>query len=112
MSSNVLAAKDINASFGATTDNNTTANATEKDVKSMEYHRQVLQSKMEEDEGKQYVSPSDTIMSPCTAKLSAFRNKQVGKVKPKSLFAQASTKKLEGDNLFGSTKSANSTDSN
>lgn len=83
-------------------------------------------------------------MSPCTAKLSAFRHKQVGKyvepptslahpqirstfgpkkqtnkerrltcqptrVKPKSLFAQASAKKLEsgsgsstGDALFGS----------
>lgn len=64
-------------------------------------------------------------MSPCTAKLNAFRNKQVGKyvttqyrkrlldsqarftdmllprVKPKSLFAQASAKKLEGEALFG-----------
>jgi hypothetical protein len=30
--------------------------------------------------GKQtYISPSDTIMSPCTAKLSAYRSKQVGK---------------------------------
>ena len=28
---------------------------------------------------KQYISPSDNIMSPCTAKLNAFRNKQVGK---------------------------------
>lgn len=59
-------------------------------------------------------------MSPCTAKLSAFRSKQVGKyvitcsyhgpnphhreltvisyrVKPKSLFAQASAKKLGAD---------------
>lgn len=26
-----------------------------------------------------YVSPSDEIMSPCTAKLNALRNKQVGK---------------------------------
>jgi hypothetical protein len=72
-------------------------------------------------------------MSPCTAKLSAFRSKQVGKyvynpenphpqhktntnksrtfrVKPKSLFAQASAKKLEaggsnngGGALFGSS---------
>lgn len=88
---------------------------------------------------KQYISPSDNIMSPCTAKLNAFRNKQVGKyvlpafinlrlyhisqfsiilsrawmnldanrtivknrVKPKSLFAQASAKKLEGEALFG-----------
>lgn len=29
--------------------------------------------------GTNYVSPSDEIMSPCTAKLNAFRNKQVGK---------------------------------
>lgn len=28
---------------------------------------------------KTYISPSDNIMSPCTAKLSALRNKQVGK---------------------------------
>jgi hypothetical protein len=28
---------------------------------------------------KQYISPSDNIMSPCTAKLNAFRNKQVSK---------------------------------
>lgn len=43
--SNVLAAKDINASLHATTDS-----APVKDVKSMEYHRQVLQSKMEQGE--------------------------------------------------------------
>lgn len=65
-------------------------------------------------------------MSPCTAKLNALRNKQVGKyvsslegstghrkclltvvrqhrVKPKSLFAQASSKRLRGsEGLFGS----------
>ncbi|KAL7937173.1 hypothetical protein V8C35DRAFT_294956 [Trichoderma chlorosporum] len=72
-----------------------------KDVKSMEYHRQVLQSKIAQEPAKQYISPSDTIMSPCTAKLSALRSKQVTKAKPKSLFAQTSTKKLQGENLFG-----------
>ena len=45
---------------------------------------------------KQYVSPSDNIMSPCTAKLKALRTKQVSKAKPKSLFAQASARKMEG----------------
>jgi hypothetical protein len=30
-------------------------------------------------QNKQYISPSDNIMSPCTAKLNALRNKQVGK---------------------------------
>jgi hypothetical protein len=96
MSSNVLADKDINApaTNGAPAEG-------AKDVKSMEYHRQVLQSKLNEDQyvllvfdtppfslaptnkstrGKQtYISPSDNIMSPCTAKLSAYRSKQVGK---------------------------------
>jgi hypothetical protein len=50
MSSNVLADKDINAS--AT--NGATAVSSVKDVKSMEYHRQVLQSKLEDG---QYVLP-------------------------------------------------------
>ncbi|KAK4159028.1 hypothetical protein QBC43DRAFT_138083 [Cladorrhinum sp. PSN259] len=90
MSSNVLAAKDVNMSM--TSDTNI-----KPDTMSMEYHRQVLQSKMEQEAEKTYISPSDNIMSPCTAKLSAFRSKQVGKVKPKSLFAQASVKKLEGE---------------
>jgi hypothetical protein len=75
MSGNVLAAKDVNTSLSsAAPESNGKA-----DVKSMEYHRQVLQSKMEHGETKQYISPSDNIMSPCTAKLSALRNKQVGK---------------------------------
>ncbi|KAK3358991.1 hypothetical protein B0T25DRAFT_531655 [Lasiosphaeria hispida] len=99
MSSNVLAAKDVNTTMMSAQGG--ASESAKADVKSMEYHRQVLQSKIEDGETKQYISPSDTIMSPCTAKLSAFRNKQVGKVKPKSLFAQASAKKLEGDSLFG-----------
>ncbi|KAL6875431.1 hypothetical protein HDV57DRAFT_172705 [Trichoderma longibrachiatum] len=72
-----------------------------KGVKSMEYHRQVFQSRIAQEPTKQYISPSDTIMSPCTAKLSALRNKQVTKAKPRSLFAQTSTKKLAGENPFG-----------
>ncbi|KAG7151484.1 hypothetical protein HYQ46_012729 [Verticillium longisporum] len=56
---------------------------------------------MEQEKSQQYISPSDNIMSPCSAKLNALRNKQIGKVKPKSLFAQASSKKLDGDALFG-----------
>ncbi|KAK1760774.1 protein BNS1 [Echria macrotheca] len=99
-----LAAKDVNAPMSSTIADAAGGGPTKPDVKSMEYHRQVLQSKMEGEETKTYVSPSDTIMSPCTAKLSAFRNKQIGKVKPKSLFAQASAKKLAegGDGgMFG-----------
>ncbi|EFX02728.1 spo12-like protein [Grosmannia clavigera kw1407] len=99
----VLGDKDVNAALAD-------GSASAKDIKSMEYHRQVLQSKMDAEgrvillllaaaktdnhSPKQYVSPSDNIMSPCTAKLKALRNKQVGKVKPKSLFAQASARKI------------------
>jgi len=102
---NVLTSKDVNMSLAPATAANEENG--KPDVKSMEYHRQILQSKMESGETKTYISPSDNIMSPCTAKLSALRNKQVGKVKPKSLFAQASAKKLGGNDssdggLFGS----------
>ncbi|ROV91432.1 hypothetical protein VSDG_07147 [Cytospora chrysosperma] len=128
---NVLGAKDTNVPMANTAATTTGKDASVKgDVKTMEYHRQVLQSKMEsqkydeaaaaaapppnhkavskltqqDSSGNNYVSPSDEIMSPCTAKLNAFRNKQVGKVKPRSLFAQASTKRLRGSEggLFGS----------
>ncbi|KAK6071692.1 hypothetical protein SCUP234_09613 [Seiridium cupressi] len=121
MAGNVLAEKDINThgvQMGSASADN------KGDVKSMEYHRQVLQSKMEKEkyadtvsrwyreeqtanvfaprrDQQTYVSPSDGIMSPCTAKLNALRNKQVGKTKPKSLFAQASAKKFEGENVLG-----------
>ncbi|CAK7202556.1 hypothetical protein SEUCBS139899_005280 [Sporothrix eucalyptigena] len=86
----VLGDKDVNTAITA----GTTLSKDGKDIKSMEYHRQVLQSKMEAEGPKQYVSPSDNIMSPCTAKLKALRTKQVGKAKPKSLFAQASARKM------------------
>jgi hypothetical protein len=92
MSSTILADRDVNATAPQQP-------AIQKaDVKSLEYHRQVLQSKLDEEQyvlshhasdavgssrltptsGKQqYVSPSDNIMSPCTAKLSAYRSKHV-----------------------------------
>lgn len=163
--STALAAKDANVSVNNAV-NQTLSGG--KEGASLEYHRQVLKSKMEADKyafnpfplflstipdgpatmdanvvpfcydssGNNYVSPSDEIMSPCTAKLNALRNKQVGKyvtlllppaqyslfvdlslrvvkfriadfifshrVKPKSLFAQASSKRLQGNGLFGS----------
>ncbi|KAG8424577.1 hypothetical protein J3458_001354 [Metarhizium acridum] len=97
----VLGDKDVNAAMDQ-------QNAA-KDVKSMEYHRQVFQSKMAAEtyvllsspasargrlgpraaaasrladaafRTKQYVSPSDNIMSPCTAKINALRNKHASK---------------------------------
>lgn len=94
--SNVLAVKDANAAMA---DPQATAN--QKDLKSMEYHRQVFQSKMAQEETygrprrndvssrdpltccenrtSKYISPSDTIMSPCTAKINALRNKHASK---------------------------------
>ncbi|KAK7751256.1 hypothetical protein SLS62_006801 [Diatrype stigma] len=81
---------------------------TKPEPKSMEYHRQVLQSKMEEKDGPQYISPSDNIMSPCTAKLNTLRGKHASKAKPKSLFAQASAKKFDGENVFGARKPGHS----
>ncbi|KAJ2966736.1 hypothetical protein NQ176_g10007 [Zarea fungicola] len=193
MSSHILGEKDVNAAMEQQQLQTQT-----KDVKSMDYHRQVFQNKMAEEpyvyqttaaaaaascptrwtttttassaantnssdassssssllifdspsssptpsitllprwpanrimvaRSQQYVSPSDNIMSPCTAKINALRNKHVSKyvysiyihphhqvyptltsplshrAKPKSLFAQASAKKLGGaENLFGS----------
>jgi hypothetical protein len=47
MSSNVLADRDINASV-ASVDANAKPADGKADVKSMEYHRQVLQSKLDE----------------------------------------------------------------
>ncbi|KAI3323187.1 hypothetical protein HD806DRAFT_103446 [Xylariaceae sp. AK1471] len=160
---NVLSEKDANNSLK----NQVGAGAykpdvkTKADVKSMEYHRQVLKSRMEEEKyghtttksttatvgassgsgpgsttgaaaaaaipaqnkkminktlagpaadpvasgassaNQQYISPSDNIMSPCTAKLTALKGRQAGKAKPKSLFAQASTKKFDGENVLG-----------
>ncbi|KAL8794862.1 MAG: hypothetical protein Q9195_002574 [Heterodermia aff. obscurata] len=80
--------------------------AGEEKVKSMEYHRQVLKGKLEDESmdknrvANKYISPSDNIMSPCTQKLSALRGKQFGKfgfndrAKPKSLFAQTAGKNV------------------
>lgn len=98
--SKVLGDKDVNAPVAG-------EQPLDKDVKSMEYHRQMLQSKMNEcvlalyslaactqhtaalclhsaaqhpansPRSQQYVSPSDNIMSPCSAKINALRNKHV-----------------------------------
>lgn len=100
---NVLAAKDSNVPMTTTTTSASMAQDDQKQ-KDLEYHRQVLKSKMEAQQyvvvlhrsskdlgtdagelpcanrsGNNYISPSDEIMSPCTAKLNALRNKQVGK---------------------------------
>ncbi|CAJ2507282.1 Uu.00g084680.m01.CDS01 [Anthostomella pinea] len=143
-STSILSDKDVNRSAVTY---NAADNAMKPDVKSMDYHRQVLQSKMDEEKygaaapaipviptattwyttaaipaiashcsqhpvhtladlddrrKQQYISPSDNIMSPCSAKLNALKGRQAGKAKPKSLFAQASAKKfVDGENVLG-----------
>ncbi|GAW12567.1 hypothetical protein ANO14919_019370 [Xylariales sp. No.14919] len=111
-SPNVLSEKDANNSLknlaGTGADQPSKA-----DIKSMEYHRQVLKSKMEEENStQQYISPSDNIMSPCTAKLNALKGRHAGKAKPKSLFAQASAKKFVGENVLGARSAEQASSAN
>ncbi|KAJ5573652.1 Spo12 [Penicillium hispanicum] len=68
------------------------------DISSMEYHRQVLQGKLESGDKQPtaYVSPSDDIMSPCTKKLSDLKGKRFKNAgKPQSLFAKLGKKSYE-----------------
>ncbi|OAL02777.1 hypothetical protein IQ06DRAFT_292090 [Phaeosphaeriaceae sp. SRC1lsM3a] len=90
MSANVLSVRDTNAQLKPTA-------SPEKDKpKSMEYHRQVLQSRMKSEQPQQYVSPSDEIMSPATQKLQAFKTKHaMKKSKPQTLFKKTSSKNFE-----------------
>lgn len=105
----VLAEKDTNMTTAASGNVGVEGNA--KDMNSMEYHRQVLASKMAAGQGREvdnYISPSDGIMSPASAKLTAYKSKQFGKGKPQSLFAKASSKNMaaKGGALFGDLKTA------
>ncbi|KAI2473822.1 hypothetical protein F4781DRAFT_379015 [Annulohypoxylon bovei var. microspora] len=158
-----LSEKDVNAPV-QTQDATTTNNGKPTGVKTLEYHRQMLQSKMAEEKyganantsststctstntnttnstgitsndvapavqnpsshflanvnvlcgrQQQYISPSDSIMSPATAKLNAFKGRVAGRAKPKSLFAQTSAKKFDGSDVFGSKTAKDSKDSN
>ncbi|KAJ5197313.1 hypothetical protein N7449_007792 [Penicillium cf. viridicatum] len=67
------------------------------DISSMEYHRQVLQGKVtNEEQPTSYVSPSDELMSPCTKKLSDIKGKRFKNAgKPQSLFAKLGKKSYE-----------------
>ncbi|MCJ1429310.1 hypothetical protein MMC29_007223 [Sticta canariensis] len=62
---------------------------------SLEQHRQALRARLDAEKTKPpaYISPSDNIMSPCTAKLSAYKSKHFLKAKPQSLFAKLDTSK-------------------
>ncbi|KAI4116661.1 MAG: hypothetical protein LQ345_002959 [Seirophora villosa] len=90
--------KPAPATMTTTTTAAATSHASENDgqkPKSMEYHRQILQSRLEEDKNKHtYVSPSDMIMSPATQKLEALKGKRFGKAKGQSLFANTMSKNV------------------
>ncbi|KAF2654226.1 hypothetical protein K491DRAFT_693992 [Lophiostoma macrostomum CBS 122681] len=90
MSSTVLSDRDTNAQVKQS------MSPVKEKPKSLEYHRQVLHSRLNSEQPQQYVSPSDEIMSPATQKLKDFRNKHVmKKSKPQTLFKSTSAKKFE-----------------
>ncbi|KAH7378399.1 hypothetical protein DE146DRAFT_672997 [Phaeosphaeria sp. MPI-PUGE-AT-0046c] len=90
MSANVLGIRDTNVQLKPA------ASPEKGKPKSMEYHRQVLQSRMDTEQPQQYVSPSDEIMSPATQKLQAFKTKHaMKKSKPQTLFKKTSSKNFE-----------------
>ncbi|KAI0885177.1 uncharacterized protein GGS22DRAFT_162972 [Annulohypoxylon maeteangense] len=141
----VLSEKDVNVPVQAQDAATANNNGKPSGAKALEYHRQMLQSKMADEKyehyakstnctnaagttgndvasppvqnprsrllanmnaalnrHQQYISPSDSIMSPATAKLNALKGRVASRIKPKSLFAQTSAKKLDGSDVFGS----------
>ncbi|KAH8724742.1 hypothetical protein GQ44DRAFT_827144 [Phaeosphaeriaceae sp. PMI808] len=90
MSSNVLSVRDTNARIKPT------SSSEKGKSKGLEYHRQILQSRMKDEKTQQYVSPSDEIMSPATQKLQAFKTKHAMKnSRPQTLFKKTSSKNFE-----------------
>ncbi|CAA9957866.1 hypothetical protein CFE70_001429 [Pyrenophora teres f. teres 0-1] len=91
MSPNVLSARSTNAQVKPVASPD---KATDKDTKSLAFHRQVLESRMQDGEHEQkFVSPSDDIMSPATQKLQAFKTKHaMKKAKPQLLFKKTNAK--------------------
>ncbi|CAI6333263.1 unnamed protein product [Periconia digitata] len=89
-SPNVLGNRDTNAQLKQ-------ASSEEEKPKSMQYHRDMLQSRLDKQKSQEkFVSPSDAIMSPATQKLSAHRGRNILKnSKPKTLFMQTSSKNHE-----------------
>ncbi|KAF1940921.1 hypothetical protein EJ02DRAFT_213335 [Clathrospora elynae] len=92
MASNILSARDTNMQVKP-------ISSPEKEAeksKSLDYHRQVLQSRMNSEQEQKFVSPSDDIMSPATQKLAAFKTKHsTKKSKPQTLFKKTSAKNYE-----------------
>ncbi|USP78699.1 hypothetical protein yc1106_05973 [Curvularia clavata] len=96
MASNVLAARDTNTKLKPM------GSPEKKETKSLDYHRQVLHSRLNDKQDQKYVSPSDDIMSPATQKLQAFKTKHaMKKSKPQTLFKKTSSKNLEANKASG-----------
>ncbi|BFZ59352.1 hypothetical protein YB2330_000360 [Saitoella coloradoensis] len=58
----------------------------------LDLQRQLLAKKLQQNAGSSFASPTDNLMSPCTAKLQAHKKKHFAKGKPVSLagaFAKA-----------------------
>ncbi|KAF2086939.1 hypothetical protein K490DRAFT_42967 [Saccharata proteae CBS 121410] len=96
---NVLSDRDTNAQL------NTNATMTDDSKpKSMEYHRQVLEQKLQSGQYEEgtYISPSDGIQSPATQKLAAFKNKHgMKKTKPQTLFGKMSARNMAASDNSG-----------
>ncbi|KAL1793479.1 hypothetical protein ACET3X_008461 [Alternaria dauci] len=94
MASNVLTPRDTNAQVKAMS--SPEKGSDKKDAKNLDYHRRVLQSRLDSESEQKFVSPSDEIMSPATQKLQAFKTKHaMKKMKPQTLFKKTSAKSLE-----------------
>ncbi|KAL1608392.1 hypothetical protein SLS60_003333 [Paraconiothyrium brasiliense] len=94
MAANVLSVRDTNAQMKPTSPEK---KSDKPEPKSLDVHRQEFMLRLKEnDTTQQYVSPSDSIQSPATQKLSAFRNKHITKkAKPQTLFKSTSSKNFE-----------------
>ncbi|KAI4944642.1 hypothetical protein J4E91_008647 [Alternaria rosae] len=100
MATNVLSPRDTNAQVKPMS--SPEKNAEKKDSKSLDYHRQVLQSRLDNGQEQKFVSPSDEIMSPATQKLQAFKTKHaMKKSKPQTLFKKTSAKNFESNKGSG-----------
>ncbi|KAF2114897.1 hypothetical protein BDV96DRAFT_646764 [Lophiotrema nucula] len=90
MSTNVLNDRDANAQLKPS------PSPEKEKPKSLEYHREMLHSRLKGGQTQQYISPSDEIMSPASQKLTNFKNKRaMKKAKPQTLFKKTSTKNFE-----------------
>ncbi|KAL8907399.1 MAG: hypothetical protein Q9207_001449 [Kuettlingeria erythrocarpa] len=94
-----LKARDVNTSVPSPSKQASKVAHEDQKPKTMEYHRQILQSRLEEDKDtSKYISPSDMIMSPATKKLEALKGKRFGKAKGQSLFANTMSKNVATSN--------------